>query len=330
MGDTGTLAFLDQVRIDPTVSSSPGLRRLLAKDPAEADLGRRRFRLRSGPARAAMERAERSHVFGYNAVLSHETGRIDELHPEQRGFAYGGAAMACATLDLLTMTRGRRLRELLAGPAIRHQHAAHLGVGRAYAGLRVRPLWGLGNTHPLLRWLAVDGFGFQRSLARADMMVGERAVPHLLTRSQRALFDQGLGRMLWFHDCASPEDVSARLTEFPATRRADLWSGAAFAATYLGGADVDEMCRLTAYAASDGFRSHLAQGAAFAAAARIGEGHLPGHTAHAVQLLAGAEAEEAASWVDRALIGLGHDPHTHEDLLGWQVHTRRVWTCRNR
>lgn len=330
MGDTGTLALLEQVTTDPTVSPSSGLRRLLAKDPAEADLGRRRFRLRSGPARAAIERSERSYVFGYNAVLSRETGRIDELSPEQRGFGYAGAATACATLDLLTMTRGRRLRELLAGPAIRHQHLAYLGAGRAYAGLRVRPLQGLGGTHPLLRWLAVDGFGFQRSLARADRMVGERAVPRLLTRSRRALFDQGLGRMIWFHDCASPEDVSARVAEYPATRRADLWSGVAFAATYVGGADLDELCRLTAYAASDGFRAHLTQGAALAAAAMLREGHLPGHAEHAVQLMAGAEPEQAAAWADRALIELGHDPHSPEDFLSWQAHTRRAWLRRNR
>ncbi|WP_425567569.1 DUF1702 family protein [Nonomuraea dietziae] len=44
-------------------------------------------------------------IFGYNAVLSHETGKIDDLPAEQRGFAYEGAATACATLDLLTMSR---------------------------------------------------------------------------------------------------------------------------------------------------------------------------------------------------------------------------------
>ncbi|GAA3315412.1 DUF1702 family protein [Nonomuraea dietziae] len=328
MGDTGTLPFLNQLRIEPINPPAQGLRRLLSKDPAEADLGRRRFRLRAGQARATLERAERSHIFGYNAVLSHETGKIDDLPAEQRGFAYEGAATACATLDLLTMSRGRRTHELLAGLAVRHQHAAHLGIGRAYARLRLRPLWGFGACHPLLRWLAVDGFGFQRSLTHADRMVGERSMPDLLTRAHRAIFDQGLGRLLWFHDCACPEDVAARVAEFPAGRRADLWSGVAFAATYVGGADPDELCGLAAHASADGFRAHVSQGAAFAIATRLQEGHVPEQAAHAVQLLTGAEPEQAASWTDTALIALGHDPHTHEDFQAWHAHTRRALTRR--
>ncbi|MFC7719307.1 DUF1702 family protein [Nonomuraea recticatena] len=141
-GRHGHIAVLEPAQDRADQLPAQGLRRLLSKDPAEADLGRRRFRLRAGQARATLERAERSHIFGYNAVLSHETGKIDDLPAEQRGFAYEGAAMACATLDLLTMSRGRRAHELLAGLAVRHQHAAHLGIGRAYARLRLRPLWG--------------------------------------------------------------------------------------------------------------------------------------------------------------------------------------------
>ncbi|MFI7642001.1 DUF1702 family protein [Nonomuraea sp. NPDC049400] len=322
--------FLDQVRTEPTLSIATGLRRFLAKDPLESDLSRRRFRMRAGSSRTAFTNAERSYVFGFNAVMSREVDKIEDIPAEQRPLGYEGAAAACTVLDLLTLTRGRRLHELLAGPAQHHRHAAYLGAGRAYALLWLRPVRGARRAHPLLRWLAVDGFGFQWSMTRADRMVGERTMPDLLTRAHCAVFDQGLGRLLWYHDCASPDDVAARVGGYPPGRRADLWSGVGFAATYTGGAESDELWWLAEHAGADGFRAHLAQGCAFAVAARLRSGTLPDHTSQAVPILAGADPEEAASWTDKALIALGHEAHTHEDFLHWQSRTRRSWTRRHR
>lgn len=330
MGDTGTTSFLDQVRIEPTLSPTGGLWRFLSKDPREADLGRRRFRLRGGRSEQILEAAERTYIFGFNAVISREVAKIGQLPEERQAFAYEGAGAASTMLDLLTMTRGRRLHELLAGPASLHQHAVHLGAGRAYAQLRLRPKWATRRSHPLLRWLAVDGYGFQRGLSQADLLVGERAVPDLPTRAHCAIFDQGLGRLLWYHDCASPDDVATRIAAYPIGRRADLWSGAGFAATYTGGADQDELHRLAEHAGADGFRPHLAQGCAFATTAWLAAGRLPEHVAQAAPALAGATPEEASGWADTALIALGHDPHTHDDFQLWREHTRRAWARRNR
>lgn len=334
MGDTGTTSFLDQVRThpaaEPQVSRARGLRRFLAKDPLESDLGRRRFRSRGGPSRRVFTKAESSYVFGYNAVMSRETEKIEEIPHEQRPFGYEGAAAACTVLDLLTLTRGRRLHELLAGPAQHHRHAAYLGAGRGYALVRLRPVWGARRAHPLLRWLAVDGFGFQLALTRTDRLVGERTMPDLLTRAHCAVFDQGLGRLLWYHDGASPDDAATRIGGFPAPRRADLWSGVGFAATYTGGAEADELWWLTEHAGADGFRAYLAQGCAFAVAARLRSGELPAQVARAVPILAGTDPEEAAAWTDQALIALGHEAHTHEDFQRWQSQIRRSWSRRHR
>ncbi|GGO64724.1 hypothetical protein GCM10012289_14740 [Nonomuraea cavernae] len=329
MGDTGTTAFLHQDRTEPTLSQARGWRRLLAREEHEADLGRRRFVLRHGPAGTIIEDAEKSYLFGFNAVVSQELGKIEELPPRQRAFGYEGAGAACTALDLLTLTRGRRLHELLAGPAAQHQYAVHLGAGRGYALLRLRPVRRAKRSHPLLRWLAVDGYGFQRSLDHTDRMVGERALPDLPTRAFRGTFDQGLGRLLWYHDCASPDDVAARVSAYPAGRRADLWSGVAFAATRVGGAGPADLERLAEHAGADGFRAHLAQGCAFAAAAGLWAGPPPEHVEQAVRALTGAESGEVASWVDDALTALGHDPHTHDDFLAWQAGTRRAWAGRH-
>ncbi|MFI9560566.1 DUF1702 family protein [Nonomuraea endophytica] len=330
VGDTGTTSFLDQVTIEQTLAPARGLWRFLEKDPVESDLGRRRFRLRAGAAPGVLTAAEETYVYGYNAVIAREIHKVGRVPQERQPFAWEGAAAAATMLDLITMTRGRRLNELLAGPAQLHPHAAHLGAGRAHALLRLPPTWGMRRAHPLLRWLAIDGYGFQRSMSKADLMVGERAMPELAVRAHCAIFDQGLGRLLWYHDCAAPDDLTAHIHAYPASRRADLWSGVAFAAVYTGGADLDELDQLAVYAGADGFRQHLAQGAAFACAAWLTAGSLPVHAAEAAPILTGAPAEEAAAWTDAALASLGHDPHTHDDFLTWRAQTRRAWARRHR
>nr|BFE83188.1 hypothetical protein GCM10020093_057890 [Planobispora longispora] len=167
-------------------------------------------------------------------MVAGETERIDDLGEDVRGFAYEGAGMACATLDVLTLTGGHRIRALLSGRGVRYPHMIHSGVGCAYARMRLRPMWGVRAVHPLLRWLAFDGFGFHRGVFAADRTVGRRRTPRLMDRTRWAIFDQGLGRALWFHECAGAEDLVLRLAEFPAGRRADLWSGVGMAAAYTG------------------------------------------------------------------------------------------------
>lgn len=329
MGDTGTTSFLERVGTEPVVGPARGWRRLLSKDPGESDLSRRRFRLTRPASRAIVERAERSYISGFNAVVTRQAERIEDLSRDQRAFAYEGAGAACAMLDLLTLARGRRLRELLTGPAAGHAFSVHLGAGRGYAMLRLRPVRGARGAHPLLRWLALDGFGFQWSLARADRMVGERAMPDLLSRAHCALFDQGLGRLLWYHDCASPDDVAARVAAYPVSRRAALWSGVGYAATCTGGAEADELWWLTEHAGADGFRSHLAQGSAFAVAARAQAGAVPDHAAQAAPILTGGTPEDAVGWTEQALRFLGDDPDGHHEFLAWQAHTRRLWLRRH-
>lgn len=330
MGDTGTTAFLHHDGIDPA-SAPPagGWRRLLARDADEVVAGP----WAAGPARRAVEEAESSYVSGFNAALARDPAvfqeLLDGLPHERWTFACEGAGAASAVLDLLTLARGRRLRELLSGPAARHHHAVHLGAGRGYALLRLPPVRGARRGHPLLRWLAVDGYGFQRSQESNARMLDERAMPGLLTRARCATFDQGLGRLLWHHERASAVAVADRIAGFPVGRRADLWAGAAFAATRTGGATGEELALLTERAGADGYRSCLAQGCAFASMAVVREGALLGPAMLAVPILAGAEPEEAASWADRSLLALGHDVRTHDDYLAWQAETRRAWSRRH-
>lgn len=315
----------------PGTSAPPrpnGVARLLWQNPARVGFGVRRFRL--GPARERLEGAERSFTTGFNAVVAGEAERIDDLREDLRGFGYEGAGMACATLDVLTLTGGRRLRELLSGPGMRYPHLIHMGTGRAYARMRLRPMWGVRSVHPLLRWLAHDGFGFHQGFFSADRTVGRQRTAGLMDRTRRAIFDQGLGRMLWFHECAGAADVVLRIAEFPAGRRADLWSGVGLAATYTGGASAADLGRLASAAAEDGFRAHLAQGCAFACASRLISAVVPEHTVAAAPVLCGAEVDEAAAWTDTALVALGHNAHSGDHYQAWRAGIRKAWARRDR
>ncbi|MFC3979091.1 DUF1702 family protein [Streptosporangium jomthongense] len=313
---------------DPAPGRPRGLPGLFWQDPDRTGFGVRRFRL--GPAREHLENAGRACVAGHNAVIAGEPERIDGLREELRGFAYEGAGMACASLDVLTASGGKRLRNLLSGQGVRYPHMIHLGAGRGYARLRMRPMWGIHSVHPLLRWLAFDGFGFHQGFYAADRTVGRQRTAGLLDRTRRAIFDQGVGRMLWFHECAGVEDVVLRLAEFPLGRRADLWSGIGLAAAYAGGARACELERLSAAAAEDGFRAHLVQGAAFACSAHLISRTVPEHTAEAVLALCEVGVEEAGGWTDTALVALGHNAHTGDHYQAWRAGVRKAWARRNR
>jgi len=299
--------------------------RVLWQEPEQVDFERRRFRLRPGPARGSLEEAGRAFLTGYNGVLaagdtSGVAAVVDGLPADRRGFAAEGAGMGTAVLDLLTLSRGRRTRALLESLGDRYVHLIHVGVGWAHARLRLHPWRGVPVGDPLLRWLAWDGYGFHQAFFHSDRVVGARHTPRRLAPPVVRIVDQGLGRALWFHECADVTGVSLRIAGFPATRQADLWSGIGLAATYAGGADPDELAWLAD--AAGPYREDLAQGSAFACRAHLQAGHLPPHTAAAAPVLAGAPAQEAAGWSDAALREIGTGPYDATDYQRWRGQTR--------
>lgn len=298
--------------------------RLLRQDMAEADFGRRRFRLRPGPARETLESSARAFLTGLNAALAADSTAeladdVAEVDAERAGFAWEGAGMGAAIRDLLTPS-GMRVGALLAGPGVTYPHLVHVGVGWAYARLRRRPVRGRMPLDPLLRCLAWDGFGFHRGFFAADEVIGARRLERGLSPDQRAVRDQGLGRALWFHECAEPDAVALRIAEFEPVRRPDLWSGIGLAATYAGGATYDELARLIVSAGR--YRGELAQGSAFAAKARAVSTIVPAHVESAVRLCTGTTVGCAAGWTDRALPPGGA---TLADYQLWRARTRHLW-----
>jgi hypothetical protein len=311
----------------------PGVRpaRLLLQDLGQVDFGVRRFRLRSGPSRKRLEDSGQAFLEGFNRAVSARDADalgadLGEIPEDFRGFAYEGAGMGCAVLDLLTLSRGRRLRALLEGAGADYPHLIHVGAGWAFGKLRLRPWHGLRAGDPLLRWLAWDGFGFYHGFFDSDRVVGGRRLERGLGPGQRAVRDQGLGRCLWFHECADPEALALRVAEFPEWRQADLWSGIGLAAVYAGGASEDELRALVE--AADVYQNHLAQGAAFACAARVRAGTpLADHCRLAAPVITGVPAQTAAGWTDTALADLGSHPRSEKQYLAWRAGIRALWAA---
>jgi hypothetical protein len=279
-------------------------RRLLGLSPGEATFARRGFREGDPAARLRLEQIGRTFIEGYNAALD-ETGpaalgaRLNGAQPEFRGFAFEGAAMALSLLDLLTPWKRDRWSALLAGPGAGHVYMLHVGHGWALARLRRRMDRPPPRLDPLLGWLAVDGYGFHEGYFNPGRHIEGRARPSRLSGYARRVFDQGLGRSLWFVAGADVARIAEMVATFPSARRADLWSGLGLACAYAGGVDRPAVRSLREAAGT--YADHLAQGAAFAAKARSRAGNPTIWTGMACEALCGTSAAQAARATDLAL-----------------------------
>ncbi|MER7756994.1 DUF1702 family protein [Kitasatospora sp. NPDC097643] len=239
---------------------------------------------------------------GYHAALEDPrlpvlAARLEAVEPALKGFAYEGAGMGLAALDIVTPHR-RRLDAFVAGPGAAHIYPVYVGVGLAHARMRRTPESQLAGLDPLLGWVTADGQGFHEAFFKRRRYVEQHAVPTRLSRYGRRFFDQGVGRALWFSNGAVVERVAPLIAGFPADRHADLWSGVGLAAAYGGGADEAGLRAVLAHAAR--YPAQLARGAATAAWGRRTAGNPTAHTDLACRVFCGLGGEEAAAVVEEA------------------------------
>ncbi|MEU3654411.1 DUF1702 family protein [Streptomyces sp. NPDC032161] len=225
------------------------------------------------------------HVLGAGVPRAHQ------------GFAYEGAAMGLAMLDAVGPRRRDRVARLLGSSGTAHRYMVHVGAGWALARLPP-PLWRhVVPDDPLLRWLALDGYGFHeayfRTGTRADGRWAARLPAWPGPQSAVAhVVDQGIGRAMWFVECADPGRLAGRIRRYAPDRHPDLWAGAGLAAVYSEAGTPQALRQLTEYAGRH--LPELRQGAAFAAEARLGAGLATDWTEQAVRLVCGVGAAEAA------------------------------------
>lgn len=291
---------------------SAGLARALLGISADAArYDRRGFQPAAPAVQQRLEGIGRTFIGGYLAALAADDAvalgaTLDRAVPlADLGFAYEGAGMGLALRDLLMPETASRLAVFLAGPAAAHRYIVHVGAGWALARLGWLPWAGRYRRRldPLLGWLAFDGWGFHRGYFGGGCVPA--GYPNALGAEARRVHDQGLGRSLWFVLGADPERIAAAVAGLAIARHADLWAGVGLAAAYAGGADDAALTGLRRLAGPHA--GWLAQGAAFAAKARLHAGNPVADTEDACRVLCGCDAASAAAATDRALHALPSD-----------------------
>ncbi len=264
----------------------------------------------AGPpaARRHLEQILGAFVDGYHAALDDGRPqtlgpRLNAVAPELRGFAFEGAGLCLAAFDLLTPWKRDRWVTFLQGPGQPQSMVLHVAFGLALGAFGRRPEEGLKRlVHPGERWLAVDGYAFYEGFFRWRHYVQARAAPSRLSGYARRVFDQGLGRCLWFGGGADVDYLAQTVAAFPHERRGDLWSGLGVACTFAGG--VGEAALKTLCQAAAPYGSHLRMGSVFAALLRQRAGIVVEHTERACQVVCGLSVAEAVRLVDAAFEGL--------------------------
>lgn len=288
---------------------APIRHRLFGISPNETKFDRRGFPAAAPAVQQHLETAGRAFVDGYNAALAKPqaddlaAALNNDIGAMFRGFAFEGAAMALALLDLITPWNRRRFQGLIDHPAgDAHLYMAHIGAGWAIARIPwVRKDFerAIERFHPLHRWLALDGYGFHEGFFQTRACVDGQSRPRRLSHHAARVFDQGLGRSMWFSRGADVSRIAGDIAAFAVDRRADLWSGVGLAATYAGGVERGALENLRQRAGL--YAEHVAQGSAFAAKARQRAGNMVPHTELACDVFCGCSADEAAAVTDECL-----------------------------
>ncbi|WP_116428704.1 DUF1702 family protein [Streptomyces spongiicola] len=277
-------------------------RRLLTPPVSETTMEVRGFHVKNAEAKARLEHIGEVFLKGYAYAVeaaspAEAEGLLEDVPTDMRGFAYEGAGMGAAVYDSLP-GHGGRLAGLLTGEGRHHDYMIYVGIGWAMARLP-KPLWpDIRTTDPLLRWLALDGYGFHQAYFRTGAYVRTPGTQHPFrwngghNHYTPNAIDQGIGRALWFVGGTDPEVVTDLIRAYPERRRGDLYAGAGLACAYAGGASEDELAH---FAQSAGrHRWSLAQGAAFATEARVKAGTVIDHTHLAARVVCGTTAERAS------------------------------------
>lgn len=285
------------------ISLSKLKRSLIGVSPEEATS----FIARDSEDLPHLEAVVLSALEGYHATL--DSSRLEKLIPQldkvalaMRGYAYEGAAMGLTGLDCM-MPWKSRLQEYIEGPGSPHLYMAHIGAGEALArlGRKPEPFINKMKDHTV-SWLIMEGYGFHEGFFRRPRYVEAQAIPSHLSAYARRIFDQGIGRSIWFTEGAHIERVAAMIKTFLAERQANLWLGVGVGSTYVGGLERSQIEKLRQVAGS--YANYMAVGAAFVAKGRQRAGNEVPHTDLSCEVLCGISAEEAAHQTSLAFLNL--------------------------
>lgn len=223
--------------------------------------------------------------------------RLQAFDVELHGFAYEGVGVALAALDSFLPWKNR-VQAFLEGPGKTYIYAVPLGAGMGLARLRRNPERFLSRLDSVYGWLILDGYGYHEGFFARRRYVDQKKLPSWISKEALHVFDNGMGRAIWFLSSTNVERVTATIASFPSSRRPDLWGGVGLACGYTGGVGHEAIETLRSLAGP--YLPQLATGAALAANARHLVGNPSSPVKMACKILCNLSTEEASRIVDQA------------------------------
>jgi hypothetical protein len=218
-------------------------------------------------------------------------GHLENTETEFRSIAYESASMAIALKDLRNNEGLNNWLFYKNGPGLAHKAQVYVGLGWAIAKLNLPFLPVVKKIDTSLYYRVADGCGYYDGSFRYKQTILNRQLPGNVPKATMSMYDQGVGRSLWYTCSTDIVKIRSIIESFPAVRRPSLWRGIGIAVAYVGGCDDDILKTLLQYAATN--RIQLTYGAALALRSRIEANTLTTDTAHCSRLWFTHTASEA-------------------------------------
>ncbi len=193
-------------------------------------------------------------------------GYLENTEKAFSSIAYESASMAIAIKDFEALTFPHEWILFANGPAANHQAQVYVGLGWAIAKSNFPFLTAVEKLHSRFYFRITDGCGYYDGSFKHRRTVTNKELPVYLPAAAMPMYDQGVGRSIWYTEKADIHKIRSTIETFAASRHADLWRGVGIAVAYVGGCDDADLKTLLKSAGSSAFQ--LACGAALAARSR--------------------------------------------------------------
>jgi len=191
---------------------------------------------------------------------------LEHTEKEFCSIAYESASMLIALKDFETDVFPDTWLLFANGPAAAHQAQVYVGLGWAIAKFNFPFLTAVKNIDTQFYFRIADGCGYYDGSFKTRRTVTNKELPDYLPAAAMPMYDQGIGRSIWYTQKADIHMIRSKIETFAANRHADLWRGVGIAVAYVGGCDDADLKTLFKYASTNCFQ--LACGAALAARSR--------------------------------------------------------------
>ena len=207
---------------------------------------------------------------------------LENTEPQFRSIAYESASMAIALKDLEKDHALNTWIFFASGPALAHKAQVYVGLGWAISKLNLPFLTVIKKIETRYYHRIADGCGYYDGSFKQRQTVLSQLHPVYLPEEALPIYDQGIGRSLWYTSNADINKIRDKIDRFPANRQAALWRGIGIAVAYVGGCEDDALFTLLQYAGNN--RIQLACGAALVARSRMEANTMTVDTDHCSRL----------------------------------------------